>query len=42
MRDPYAAESWEHACHEGNGEHEEDIKKLGFKWYTAPVPPARK
>jgi hypothetical protein len=32
-RDPYAAESWEHACHEGNGEHEAEIKTLGFKWY---------
>jgi hypothetical protein len=40
-RDPYAAESWEHACHEGNGEHEEDIKKLGFKWYLPPEPPKR-
>lgn len=41
VRDPYAAESWEHACHEGNGEHEEDIKKLGFKWYLPPEPPKR-
>jgi hypothetical protein len=39
VRDPYAAESWEHACHEGNGEHEKQIKDLGFKWYLPPVPP---
>lgn len=38
-RDPYAAESWEHACHEGNGEHEEELQHLGFKWYMPPVPP---
>jgi len=38
VRDPYAAESWEHACHEGNGEHEEQIKDLGFKWYLPPAP----
>ena len=37
--DPYAAESWEHACHEGNGEHEAEIKRLGFKWYLPPEPP---
>ena len=41
VRDPYAAESWEHACHEGNEEHEIEIRKLGFKWYTAPAPPNR-
>jgi len=41
VRDPYAAESWEHACHEGNEEHEVDIRQLGFKWYTAPAPPSR-
>ena len=40
-RDRYAAESWEHACHEGNGEHEEQIKELGFKWYLAPVAPKK-
>ena len=39
--DPYAAESWEHACHEGNGEHEEEIKQLGFKWYVPPVAPRK-
>jgi hypothetical protein len=39
VRDPYAAESWEHACHEGNEEHEIEIKKLGFKWYFPPQPP---
>ena len=40
-RDPYAGESWEHACHEGNGEHEQQIKDLGFKWYSPPVPPKK-
>lgn len=40
-RDPYAAESWEHACHEGNGEHEEEIQQLGFKWYLPPQPPKK-
>lgn len=39
--DPYAAESWEHACHEGNGEHEDEIQNLGFKWYLPPVPPKK-
>jgi len=41
VRDPYAAESWEHACHEGNGEHEHEIQNLGFKWYFPPVPPKK-
>ena len=41
VRDPYAAESWEHACHEGNGEHEDEIKRLGFKWYFPPTPPKK-
>lgn len=40
--DPYAAESWEHACHEGNGEHEQEIQNLGFKWYFPPVPPSKR
>jgi hypothetical protein len=40
-RDPYAAESWEHACHEGNGEHEDEIQKLGFRWYLPPTPPKK-
>lgn len=40
VRDPYAAESWEHACHEGNGAHEDEIRELGFKWYLPPAPPA--
>ena len=34
--DPYAVESWEHACHEGNAHHVDGAKKLGFKWYTGP------
>jgi hypothetical protein len=33
LNDPYAAESWEHACHEGNSHHVEGTKKLGFKWF---------
>jgi hypothetical protein len=41
VRDPYAAESWEHACHEGNGEHEDEIQKLGFRWYLPPAPPKK-
>jgi len=41
VRDPYAAESWEHACHEGNGEHEKEIEELGFKWYL-PSSPSKK
>jgi hypothetical protein len=41
VRDPYAAESWEHACHEGNGEHEDEIQKLGFRWYLPPTPPKK-
>jgi len=39
--DPYAAEAWEQACHEGNLHHIEGIKSLGFKWYFGPQPPAR-
>jgi hypothetical protein len=40
-KDPYAAESWEHACHEGNREHEQQILQLGFKWYLPPAAPAK-
>ncbi|OFW00754.1 MAG: hypothetical protein A3I61_19550 [Acidobacteria bacterium RIFCSPLOWO2_02_FULL_68_18] len=39
--DPYAAESWEHACHEGNGPHVDGARTLGFKWYPGAKPPAR-
>lgn len=38
--DPYAAEIWEQACHEGNLQHVEGLKSLGFKWYYAPRAPA--
>jgi hypothetical protein len=38
--DPYAAESWEHACHEGNEHHIEGAKALGFTWYPGVTPPA--
>jgi hypothetical protein len=37
--DPYAVESWEHACHEGNAEHIEEAHRLGFKWYSGEVRP---
>jgi hypothetical protein len=39
--DPYASESWEHACHEGNGRHVDAARELGFKWYTGAKPPPR-
>jgi hypothetical protein len=38
--DPYAIESWEHACHEGNTHHVEEAQRLGFKWFGGVVPPA--
>jgi len=37
--DPYAVESWEHACHEGNVPHVEEAHTLGFKWYGGAVRP---
>ena len=37
--DPYAGESWEHACHEGNTHHIEEAHTLGFKWYEGAVRP---
>jgi hypothetical protein len=37
--DPYAAELWEHACHEGNGAHVDAIKSLGFEWFEGVTPP---
>ena len=36
--DPYANEMWEHACHEGN-QATDDVRGLGFKWFTGVVPP---
>ena len=39
--DPYASESWEHACHEGNGNHVAGTRELGFKWYPGVKPPQR-
>jgi hypothetical protein len=39
--DPYASESWEHACHEGNLHHVEGAQGLGFKWYRGAQPPGR-
>jgi len=37
--DPYASESWEHACHEGNLNHIEEAHRLEFKWYGGAVRP---
>ena len=42
VRDPYASESWEHACHEGNFNHIYGVQELGFKWYSPVVPPTRR
>ena len=39
--DPYAVESWEHACHEGNFNHIEGTQELGFKWYLGAKPSQR-
>jgi hypothetical protein len=36
--DPYANETWEHACYEGNKDPE-DIRDLGFRWFSGVVPP---
>jgi len=36
--DPYVNEMWEHACHEGN-KATDDVRGLGFKWFTGVVPP---
>jgi hypothetical protein len=38
-KDPYAVESWEHACHEGNDNHVVGTRELGFKWYPGVKPP---
>ena len=38
-QDPYAAEYWEHACHEGNLDRINEAHVLGFKWYEGPVRP---
>ena len=40
-KDPYAGESWEHACHEGNQRHVEGMRTLGFKWYPPVTVPAK-
>ena len=37
--DPYANESWENACYEGNSKDTEHVRALGFKWFTGVVPP---
>jgi len=36
--DLYSNEMWEHACHEGN-ESTEQMRTLGFKWFSGVVPP---
>ena len=36
--DKYATETWENACHEGN-KAPDDIRDLGFKWFSGVVPP---
>jgi hypothetical protein len=36
--DPYVNEMWEHACHEGN-KAADDVRGLGFKWFTGVTPP---
>ena len=37
--DPYANESWENACFEGNSKDTEHVRALGFKWFPGVVPP---
>ena len=37
--DPYANETWEAACYEGNHELVESVKKSGFKWFKGVTPP---
>jgi hypothetical protein len=36
--DPYANETWENACYEGN-KAPEHMRALGYKWFTGVVPP---
>ena len=38
-KDPYASESWEAACYEGNTEGPARIRALGFKWFKGVTPP---
>jgi hypothetical protein len=37
--DPFANESWENACYEGNGNDTARVRALGFKWFPGVVPP---
>jgi hypothetical protein len=39
VQNPYVAEYWEHACHEGNLDRVDEAHVLGFKWYEGPVSP---
>lgn len=36
--DAYANETWENACYEGN-KAAEDVRNLGYKWFSGVVPP---
>ena len=38
-KDPYASESWERACYEGNTESMQGMRSLGYKWFTGVTPP---
>ena len=32
-------EMWEHACHEGNANHIDEARRLGFQWFHGVTPP---
>jgi hypothetical protein len=38
-KNPYASESWERACFEGNTESMRGMHSLGFKWFYGVTPP---
>ena len=38
-KDPYASESWERACYEGNTESMQGMRALGYKWFSGITPP---
>ena len=38
-KDPYAIESWETACYEGNTESVIGMRELGYKWFPGITPP---
>ena len=37
--DPYANETWEAACYEGNQHPVESVKKSSFTWFWGVTPP---